>query len=169
MVAFRPDLACFGGRPDAVLKHVSLRQQFGGGVAQCSAWPRSSERRRPCQPSHAVTTDGFDLFSRVLEGCLELRPQMEMRRVWSTKSPEQDVVYLIGYTRPGGGGGLGGSAQQALPSSSGPTLELNTSLDSTVWKRREHAPSLLVSPPAAQQLSPPSPLVLFVTSHSTSV
>lgn len=23
MVAFRPDLACFGGRPDAVLKHVS--------------------------------------------------------------------------------------------------------------------------------------------------
>ena len=24
MMAFRPDLACFGGRPEVVLKHVSL-------------------------------------------------------------------------------------------------------------------------------------------------
>lgn len=38
MVAFRPDLKCFGGRPDAVLKHVSswrLRAGKKGGGGYC--------------------------------------------------------------------------------------------------------------------------------------
>ncbi|CAM9984649.1 unnamed protein product [Scytosiphon promiscuus] len=38
MVAFRPDLACFGGRPDAVVKHLRARFQPDKSAEKCVAF-----------------------------------------------------------------------------------------------------------------------------------